>query len=227
MILILMIVLLCLLCGGFFAYLATRLHTTKGNTISDILNSQHFADSQAIRVELLDKVKISSNVPIVALYIVAFFVAGALPALISYLTLKDVTTITLSGKVRKDPNMKVYVMPSHMRIEESGSFTLPLVYSSEPTTINIEGHDISPSSLKISINKLHNSVSVEITNSTTEGSKFEVPLRLPSMTADLTEAILLKPAHEEANPPNSPSANDSAPLRSDLENAGSPIGVAR
>ena len=69
--LILWILIPCLACGALFAYLAAWLTTKKGNTISDVLNSQKFSDSEAIEVEILDKLKVSSNLPIVALFIVA------------------------------------------------------------------------------------------------------------------------------------------------------------
>jgi hypothetical protein len=74
----------CLGGGVVFAALAVWLSTKKGNTISEILDSQKFNDAEAIKVEILDRFKLSSNLPIVALYIVSAFVAVGLPAFVSW-----------------------------------------------------------------------------------------------------------------------------------------------
>ncbi len=200
---LLWILLPCLACGALFAYLAAWLTTKKGNTISDVLNSQKFSDSEAIKVEILDKLKVSSNLPIVALFIVAFAVAICLPAFISWRVLQDVTVIKLSGEIRNlNPDKKPYVSPKGMRIENSGSFEIPLPYSTEDQFINIEGEFYSPITMRISLSKLKNSVIVE-----TKMEKFEIPLNLETRTANLTKPITLE-AFTQPGPlmvPNSPS----------------------
>jgi hypothetical protein len=186
--LILWILIPCLACGALFAYLAAWLTTKKGNTISDVLNSQKFSDSEAIKVEILDKLKVSSNLPIVALFVVAFAVAICLPAFISWQVLQDVTVIKLSGEIRNlNPDKKPYVSPKGMRIENSGSFEIPLLYSNEDQFINIEGELYSPITMKISLSKLKNSVFVE-----TKMERIEIPLNLETRTASLNKPIILE-----------------------------------
>lgn len=68
---------LCIFCGLSFAGLAVWLMTRRGNTIKDILESSHFKDAEALSLEIKEKIKISSNLPIVALYIIAALVPSA------------------------------------------------------------------------------------------------------------------------------------------------------
>ncbi len=218
--LILWILLPCLACGALFAYLAAWLTTKKGNTISDVLNSQKLADSEAIKVEILDKLKISSNLPIVALFIVAFAVAICLPAFIAWQVLQDVTVIKLSGEIRNlNPDRKPYVSPKGMGIENSGSFQIPLLYSKEDQFINIEGELYSPITMKISLSKLKNSMLVE-----TKMERFEIPLDMETRTASLTKPITLE-AFSAAPPANQPSRE--APVSPEFRDAPSAPGAPR
>jgi hypothetical protein len=219
---LLWILLPCLACGALFAYLAAWLTTKKGNTISDVLNSQKFSDSEAIKVEILDKLKVSSNLPIVALFVVAFAVAICLPAFISWQVLQDVTVIKLSGEIRNlNPDKKPYVSPKGMRIENSGSFEIPLLYSKEDQFINIEGELYSPITMRISLSKLKNSLIVE-----TKREKFEIPLNLETRTASLNKPIILE-LFSQPGPlhlPNLPSKETpiSAEFRDALASPGAP-----
>ncbi len=151
-----------LLCGAFFAYLAMHLMTTKGNTISDILKSEKFASSEAIRVEIMDKIKVVSNIPIVALFIVAFAVAVAFPSFFFYLISQEAETITLTGNIEKEMDKEVYVAFKEMKVEPSGAFMIPLRYTDEVQEINIEGQHYYPITLTVELNKLLSKMVVEI-----------------------------------------------------------------
>ena len=179
----------CLLCGAFFVYIAAWLTTTKGNTISDVLKSNKFADAEAIRLEILGKVKITSNIPIVALFIVASTVAIALPAFISWQLMKDVTTITLTGSVVIAPDKKVYAVPKDMQIESSGSFGIPILYSDKYQIISFEGKDYHPVTLSVKLNKPRSQLSVKVTGSET----VKIPLDLEEKSASFTSKINLIP----------------------------------
>ncbi|HWT82545.1 MAG TPA: hypothetical protein VN648_27485, partial [Candidatus Methylomirabilis sp.] len=95
--LLLVVLIPCLVAGVGFAYIAAWLTTKRGNTLADIANAQQLANVEAIRVEILDKVKVTSNLPIVALYLVAFAVAIGLPAFVVWQAMRDAPVITLSG----------------------------------------------------------------------------------------------------------------------------------
>jgi len=143
----------CIVLGAFLAYLATWLTTTRGNTISDILKAQPLKDAEAIRLEILDKVKISSTVPLVALYIVAFFATSALPGLVFWQMSRDMDVITLSGSVKTDSNGTICVTSTDMEVESSGSFRVPIRYSVQPLTVNFQSDDYAPVSMTIDVEK--------------------------------------------------------------------------
>ena len=50
-----------------------------------------------------------------------------------------------------NPDKKPYVSPKGMRIENGGSFEIPLPYSTEDQFINIEGELYSPITMRISL----------------------------------------------------------------------------
>lgn len=160
--------------GIFFAGIAAWLSTRRGNTISDIVNSQKFANAEAIKIEIFDKVKLTSNIPIVGLYVVAAIVAIGLPAFYFWQLQKEVSIISLSGQVQKDQSKKVYVAPKEMGIEESGIFEIPIVYTSRRQTINFESPYYSPLTLIISIDKQNNRISVSFSNSELKEEKINL-----------------------------------------------------
>jgi hypothetical protein len=213
----------CLACGALFAYLAVWLTTRKGNTISDILNSMKSKDLNSIKIDILDKVKISSNLPIVALYIVAFCVAILLPAFISWQMLKDVTTITLSGEVKLEPNTKLYVMPEAMQVAGSGSLSIPILYADGSQKFNIEG-DYYPVTVQVCLNKLKNSLSINFSSSP---DSVEIPLDLVNKMARLKKPIALtrSPSSQQPGVLNKPS--EERPVSPDFKNAGSPLEVGK
>jgi hypothetical protein len=158
------ILILCLFGGLTIVFLATWLTTTRGNTISEILNSQKFKDAESIRLEIADKVKISSTIPVVALYIIGAFVAVGLPSMIYWVNSRDVTSFTLSGNVIKDQHKRVFMRPKDMSIEESGHFDIPVYVSKRTQTINIESDDYAPLTMSVEIDKNNNVLRVFFSN---------------------------------------------------------------
>jgi len=219
------VLVLCLACGVLFAYIAAWLTTKRGNTISDVLNAKQLS-SETIRVEILDKVKITSNLPIVALYLVAFAVAIGLPAFVSWQLMRDVTFITLSGVIDRAPDRTLCVMPKDMQIETSGSFAIPIMYSSGLQTINFEGENYLPVTMRISVNKLRNSLSVEISNAERSVPKevvFNPESRTARLEAPIPLALVTGPSITAV-----PNATSRAPqVSADFGAVGSPPGIGR
>lgn len=155
----------CLLGGTAFAAIAAWLTTKRGNTISDVLNSQHLKDAEAIKIEILDKIKIRSTIPIVALYVIACTVAIALPAYVIYMTKKSDQTITLQGTVLgKKPNRNVDIVPSNMTVAESGWFNIPLMDRTGYQTVNFQSQHYEPLTLNVKVNKEDDTITVSFSN---------------------------------------------------------------
>ncbi len=129
---------LCIICGLSFTGIATWLMTRRGNTIKDILQSSRFkdtkADAKALSLEIADKLKVSTNIPIVAMYIVAGLVAVGLPIFISHQQSRTVGDApVLRGQIKDyrqvvslDKGEKVYASPVEMIVLGDGSFNIPL-----------------------------------------------------------------------------------------------------
>ncbi|HEX2715001.1 MAG TPA: hypothetical protein VHM88_22670 [Candidatus Acidoferrales bacterium] len=192
----------CLVSGLVFAVLATWLTTTRGNTISDVLNSEKFTDANAIQLKIQENLKITSNLPIVALYVVAFAVAILLPAFVYWQSTRDVTVITLSGVFRgTDGNERIYISPRDMRVERSGQFTIPIAYTpQQEQSVNIEGETLSPITLQVKIDPADSMLIVRVTNAVSTENAFNVPLDLRSRSATLAKHIDLVPYAKEVRP---------------------------
>ena len=125
---------LCLVCGLTFAGMATWLMSRRGNTIKDILGSSQFKDAKALSLEVTDKLKVSTNIPIVALYLVAALVAVGLPIYLSYVQSHDSGDApVLSGQIENylqlvalDKGEKIYATPVEMSVLGDGRFNIPL-----------------------------------------------------------------------------------------------------
>jgi hypothetical protein len=86
------------------------------------------------RLEVTDKIKVSTNIPIVALYIVAALVAVGLPIFISYQQGRTVGDApVLRGQIKDyrqvvslDKGEKVYASLLEMSVLGDGSFNIPL-----------------------------------------------------------------------------------------------------
>jgi hypothetical protein len=165
----------CLAGGVVFAGIAAWLTTKKGNTISDVLNSQHFENAEAIKIEILDKIKLRSTIPIVALYVIAGFIAIGLPAYIIYANKKSDLSITLHGTVLgKVRNKNVDIVPAEMRVEDSGWFNIPLMYRSGSQTVNFQSPYYEPLTLSVTINKEDDSITVSFSNEKLKEEKIKL-----------------------------------------------------
>ena len=198
---ILWVLIPCLICGAFFAYIAAWLTTKKGNTISDILRSKKLVDVEAIRLEILGKVKISSNIPIVALSIVAAVVAVGLPSFVTWQLLRNVTTITLGGYVEMDSDKKIYAMPKDVQIDPGGRFDIPIIYSAKPQTIVFQGEYYKPVSLSVIPNKIRNTLSVSLT----DNKPVDIPINMESKSAEYDKKIHFFTDFVNKKVPNKPS----------------------
>ena len=223
---LLTVLLPCLLGGVVFAYIAAWLTTKRGNTLADIANAKPLTNSEAIKVEILDKVKITSNLPIVALYLVAFAVAIGLPAFVSWQVMRDIPVITLSGNIDHAPDKTLCVMAKGMQIETSGSFALPVMYSAELQTINFEGERYHPLTMRISVNKLKGSLSVEITN-VQRLVPTEVVFDWASRTAHLGTPIVLTPMTIPPAPTMSNTPSAARPVSPEFAAVGAPPSVGQ
>ena len=201
---IIWILILCIICGAFFAYLAVRLTMTKGNRISDILNSDKFANAEAIRLQILGKVKLSSNIPIVALFVIAAAVAIVLPAMISWKLMQNVPVIMLCGNVEVEHGKSVYAVMEDAKVLPSGFFQIPIVYTDEPQNISLQGTYYEPVTLSVQLNKLRNSMSV-----TTDGLQTENLTIMPGATSvKYNKPICLVPGSIPQDVPNEPSSTN-------------------
>lgn len=211
----------CLIGGAFFFFIAAWLTTKKGNTISDILRSKKLADAEAIKLEILGKVRISSTIPIVALAIVAAFVAVGLPAFISWQLMKNTTTITLSGDVEKDTEKKVYATPENAQISPGGGFNIPIIYSDRLQTINFEGRHYKPVTLSVKLNKLRSTLKVSINGAT----PVNIPIDLEDKTARYNQRICFLPDSVDIKIPNE--LSQGSPIDSKFKNVGEPQEVGK
>ncbi len=156
------LVVMCLAGGIVFAALAVWLTTQKGNRISDILNSQHMQDAEAIKLEILDKIKLRSNIPIVALYIVAATVAVGLPIYVYHENRSGDSSITLVGRFENVTHGdNVYIIPQQLRVLPGGAFQIPIMYRPGSQMVNIESPPkYDPITLTIIINTEKNTMSI-------------------------------------------------------------------
>jgi len=115
----------CLLAGIAFAALAVWLTTRRGNTIQDILSAPQFVNANALKVEIGNKLKLATNIPIVALYLVAAVVAIGLPAYSLYVAHHHYEAWRVIGRIatRVPPKeVSVTLRPPHIPVAEDGSF---------------------------------------------------------------------------------------------------------
>jgi len=164
------IVVACLICGSVFALLATGLSITKGNRIADIMraiqvkNPDAMRDDNALRL-VLGKVTLTTTVPIVALYVVAFLVAFALPAFLWWLGGPPVF-VSLIGHFDPPPSAEspVCVAPTAMQ-PSTGTFIIKLPYiNHEPEMLMFESHSYSPKTMVLTFDTFSGTMSVQVPN---------------------------------------------------------------
>lgn len=132
----------CLLAGITFAALGTWLTTRRGNTIRDILDA-HNSNTEALRAEIAGKLKVSTTIPIVALYIVAAVVALGLPTYSLYAAVPHYEAWRVVGHIKDGGALQpVYVTmhPPHLPIDKDGTFDDEI-----PVKIDGDGQRVFPS----------------------------------------------------------------------------------
>jgi len=201
----------CLLSGIAFAALAAWLTTRKGNTISDLANSQHLQGAEAIKIEILDKVKLSSNIPIVGLYVVAAAVAVGLPAFVYWAAHREVSAVVfLSGSVEgpvPTGSSNVFLRSQDTIVNpETRFFSVPIAFTTEqPLVLTLQGPDYHPVGMSVVLDRLADTLKVQL-----QGREDNV--RLQEHRATLMTPIpltLITAAHE--TPPNQPSLQPPVP----------------
>jgi len=157
----------CLTTGLGFAALATWLMTTKGNTIRDVLAAENLKDANAIQLEIMEKIKISSNLPIVGLFMIGALVAIGLPAYNMYAMYHETPreAWTVFGEIKdymqvvdRSKGEKVYVYYPEMGINPDGKFGIPL-----PNPVQIvlfESPNTNPLTLRMRLKLLENKLEV-------------------------------------------------------------------
>ncbi len=204
----------CLVAGVVFAAMAVWLTTRKGNTISDVLNSQHFQNAEALRVEVLDKVKVSSNLPIVGLYLVAAVVAIGFPAFLYWYSHRaSFVVVFLSGSFQgavPASTSRLYVVSHDSLVDPgAGSFTVPLVFrDTQPRhDLMIESRDYLPVGVSVTLDRASDTLKVRYQNSPNEAS-----VHLQNFAGELPASITLSPAQPLLEPPpNQPSPAPALP----------------
>ena len=189
---------LCIFCGLSFAGLATWLMTRRGNTIKDILESSHFKDAEALSIEIKDKIKISSNIPIVALFIVAALVAVGLPMFLSYQQAQPpVSAALLVGHIKDylqvvNPSQgeKVYAFFPEMSVRGDGSFDIPLRTTEGVQNILFESPTANPVTLTLVVRPREGKIEI---SAQSFGDKAQI-VAMDGKIARLPEPLLMSRA---------------------------------
>jgi hypothetical protein len=213
--------------GGLLIGLATWLTTTKGNTISDILNSNKFASVEALRVEILNKVNASTMLPIVALY--ALGAAAPIAGIYVYtrsMPAPAAQTLLLTGTFRLPQQADVgrlCLVPEATTLAPSGVFQVPVLNRDEPHFITLRGRDTLPITLTVMLNDQK----VLIANTANAGDAPTVfPFVTNGGTAQISEVIpiTLAPADpaDSTAPQDVPSVSQ-APVDPRLQPSNEPI----
>jgi len=145
--------------GALLLILATWLTTTKGNTISEIMNSDKFANAEAMKIEVLDKFKGSTMIPIVALY--ALGVAAPIVGIFVFMygsTPKDTSETVVTGTFVLPTGSnasaifrKLCLQPERTSLDDSGAFQVPVLNIDEPHNITVQGRETLPVTLSVDL----------------------------------------------------------------------------
>lgn len=197
----------CLFAGIVFAALAVWLTTRRGNTIQDILKASQFAKAEALKVEIEGKLKLATNIPIVALYVLAAVVAIGLPSYTTYLAFQQADTVILQGNladyvkiVDSGGGEKVFITPTSMYITPTGEFIAALRDTPDPQLIQFEAPFMYPLTLTVQYEKLNRKLLVRT-------ASFSKPSVIPidGKTAQLDAPVTItKKTTATLAPPNTP-----------------------
>ncbi len=152
---LLIALLLGLVGAAYFAHCALRILTTKGNRIKDVLDNPNLKDAEAIKIEILDKIKLSSNYPAVALFILAAAVGtGPFGAAIYYIMSIPKETINVVGNIgnyaqlfQRAGGEHVCIEFSEMVVTPDGRFSIPLRAVENPQLVVFESQRVLPLTL--------------------------------------------------------------------------------
>lgn len=147
------LVIVCLLCGLGFALLAVWLSTTRGNTIAETLEAEsHLPAGQALEVAIMNKLKIATFVPVVALFVVAAFAGVFLPAYFLYLSSRA-PEFELIGSFDGHPTqLSVREEPNWHRVGDGFEMSVPAYRSVQDVLID-PGDGYGPITLTLEISK--------------------------------------------------------------------------
>jgi hypothetical protein len=155
--------------GGLcFACLATYLNVVRADALRAVERTKAEAPEEipALLIQITDKFKITTGAPIVALYILAVIVAVGPVSWFLYLQAKAPPRYDITGYFsgyRADK--PICLEPSNL-VDNSGSFTLPMWYSSDdpnPRFASTVG-DYEPITIGATIDSKDQQVFVTITN---------------------------------------------------------------
>lgn len=199
-----------LVAGFGFVWVASWLSTKKGNTMKEILESQRLANAEAIKVEVLNKFKLSSTIPIVALFMTGALVAIGPVCFAMYLYFhQEDSTITVRGWLDKysqtiNPSggERVYVRLDGMSVSDAGAFVVRLPEPIHAQLINFESPVMQTITLSVVYSRAENELNVSV-----GGYNDAIVVKLVNRTASLEDAL---PIHRVAAkpipfPPNIPS----------------------
>jgi hypothetical protein len=216
--LLVQVLIYCLVCGVAFAALATWLTTRKGNTISDILKAKGLdgGQAEAISLEIMDKFKLRSSIPVVGLYTIGALVASAVPLYVAWGTVKEeqaTNEIRLHGTLIAEPNpdpsselpfRNLRFEYPHPIDQKTGVFDIFVPYVESPEPIDVTGGRFQPFAVQVTIDKQKNSVKIAFPGNYPQSSLGtfiikedhsaeigNVPIRLTPTSNDT--AVLLKP----------------------------------
>ncbi len=147
-----------LLAGIILAALAVWLTTTRGNTISDAAGNGR----DAINLQLLEKLKLVSGVPIVALYVVSAMCAFALPTYFVYVNRLETHIMLLDGTFDQaatdPPPQQLSVLPDNLHIY-GNTFSIPIVVTDAEQQFDVSaGQSYAPLTLQAYVNSATQSV---------------------------------------------------------------------
>jgi hypothetical protein len=190
-----LIVVFSFLTGALFAYLATWLTSQKGNTLADIANSPKLNSAEAIKVEILDKVRIASNYPIVGLYVVG----AAIPlGIVAYLLFSMFSgssqMLIISGDLSPRPSdtTAVCITTPESIVQPSGQFTVGLPFDNAPHDINFGGKNYFPETMSVILDKATMKIHIKLT-SHGANKPYDIAIDPISRTAALASSVPLEP----------------------------------
>ncbi|MBD3419005.1 MAG: hypothetical protein GF398_02690 [Chitinivibrionales bacterium] len=172
------IICVCMTGGIIFAALAVMLFRSKGNTMRDILNSESYKNNiNALSMEVESfnkKYKLSTQLPAVALFFIAFLCTLALPAFNIYLVYKQNKsliggcpdeTITISSSIGNDEKDGIFMVRDDFTVQRSGAFKMKLNKLRLEESYTLHSIQYDPVTINLRYDSLKSSIYVSFVNS--------------------------------------------------------------